>query len=95
METTTDIHGPNLGMILLFLSLPFFLTLNVKYNNSSTQTLNKVYSHVTVYVTSCHISIMYSYVFIFSGGGLFGIDSMPDLRKKKPTPLVSEVVSYC
>ncbi|XP_016142044.1 protein unc-13 homolog B-like [Sinocyclocheilus grahami] len=26
------------------------------------------------------------------GGGIFGIDSMPDLRKKKPIPLVSEVV---
>ncbi|XP_036382287.1 protein unc-13 homolog B-like isoform X1 [Megalops cyprinoides] len=25
------------------------------------------------------------------GGGLFGIDSMPDLRKRKPIPLVSEV----
>ncbi|XP_043096615.1 protein unc-13 homolog B isoform X2 [Puntigrus tetrazona] len=25
------------------------------------------------------------------GGGIFGIDSMPDLRKKKPIPLVSEV----
>ncbi|XP_039515890.1 protein unc-13 homolog B isoform X1 [Pimephales promelas] len=25
------------------------------------------------------------------GGGIFGIDSMPDLRKRKPIPLVSEV----
>uniref|UniRef100_A0A672PSI6 Phorbol ester/diacylglycerol-binding protein unc-13-like n=1 Tax=Sinocyclocheilus grahami TaxID=75366 RepID=A0A672PSI6_SINGR len=30
---------------------------------------------------------------IFRGGGIFGIDSMPDLRKKKSIPLVSEVVS--
>uniref|UniRef100_A0A672PQU3 Phorbol ester/diacylglycerol-binding protein unc-13-like n=1 Tax=Sinocyclocheilus grahami TaxID=75366 RepID=A0A672PQU3_SINGR len=28
---------------------------------------------------------------IFRGGGIFGIDSMPDLRKKKSIPLVSEV----
>uniref|UniRef100_A0A8C1S938 Unc-13 homolog Ba (C. elegans) n=1 Tax=Cyprinus carpio TaxID=7962 RepID=A0A8C1S938_CYPCA len=26
-----------------------------------------------------------------TGGGIFGIDSMPDLRKKKPIPLVSDV----
>jgi len=34
-----------------------------------------------------------SIFFIFRGGGIFGIDSMPDLRKRKPIPLVSEVVS--
>uniref|UniRef100_A0A671SB01 Unc-13 homolog Ba (C. elegans) n=1 Tax=Sinocyclocheilus anshuiensis TaxID=1608454 RepID=A0A671SB01_9TELE len=31
------------------------------------------------------------HIVIFRGGGIFGIDSMPDLRKKKPIPLVSEV----
>lgn len=29
------------------------------------------------------------------GGGLIIIDSMPDIRKRKPIPLVSDLVSSC
>lgn len=29
------------------------------------------------------------------GGGLIIIDSMPDIRKRKPIPLVSDLVSTC
>lgn len=29
------------------------------------------------------------------GGGLIIIDSMPDIRKRKPIPLVSDLVSAC
>lgn len=46
---------------------------------------------VLLYIYLIHSNTVF---LVCSGGsGLYGIDSMPDLRKKKPIPLVSDVVS--
>lgn len=79
METITNIHGPNLGMILLLIFF-FFTVWTMLLCSCSSPNF-------------CFSLLEYPYFFIFRGGGIFGIDSMPDLRKRKPIPLVSEVVS--
>lgn len=59
-------------------------------------TLFHCLNHVVVYPVLHQIVFSItglSIFYIFRGGGIFGIDSMPDLRKRKPIPLVSEVVS--
>uniref|UniRef100_A0A673Y223 Protein unc-13 homolog B-like n=1 Tax=Salmo trutta TaxID=8032 RepID=A0A673Y223_SALTR len=55
------------------------------------------YHTMDAYLMHVFLCILYECIILFrvhsGGSGLFGIDSMPDLRKRRPIPLVSDVVS--
>lgn len=52
-----------------------------------------LFTSVLCYVRPFHSLTILLFLVHRGGSGLYGIDSMPDLRKKKPIPLVSDVVS--